>query len=106
MSSYKFLTANLYNRTINTDVFYEWVVNELIPKLPQRSVVVMDNATFHKRSDIQEAVTNPGHKLVYLPPYSPDFNPIEKKWAQAKMSRRKHFCTVQELFSFESFYMG
>jgi len=100
-----FLTANLYNRTINTDVFHEWVVSKLIPNLPQNSVVVMDNATFHKRSYIQDTITNAGHILEYLPPYSPDFNPIEKKWAQAKKIRRKLLCSVQKLFSFESFYM-
>jgi transposase len=42
----------------------------------------MDNASFHKRQDIQEAITQAGHILEYLPPYSPDLNPIEKKWAQ------------------------
>jgi transposase len=54
----------------------------------------MDNATFHKRQDIQDAITQAGHSLVYLPPYSPDLNPIEKKWAQAKSysSSKKMFC--------------
>ena len=44
----------------------------------------MDNAAFHKSSLIYEMLENAGHKLLYLPPYSPDLNPIEKKWAQAK----------------------
>jgi transposase len=39
-----------------------------------------------------------GHSLVYLPPYSPDLNPIEKKWAQAKAIRRQKRCSVDELF--------
>ncbi len=53
---------------------------ELIPKLPPQSIIVIDNATFHKGSDMKEAVENAGHTLLYLPPYSPDLNPIENKW--------------------------
>lgn len=59
----------------------------------------MDNAPFHKRQDIQEAITQAGHILEYLPPYSPDLNPIEKKWAQAKAIRRQKKCSVDELFT-------
>ena len=61
----------------------------------------MDNASFHKRQDIQEAITQAGHILEYLPPYSPDLdlNPIEKKWAQAKAIRRQKRCSVDELFT-------
>ena len=59
------------------------------PKLPDRSVVVMDNATFHKQTELQHALTTAGHTLLYLPPYSPDLNLIEKKWAQLKSLRRK-----------------
>ncbi|MDD7805424.1 MAG: transposase, partial [Endozoicomonas sp. (ex Botrylloides leachii)] len=54
--------------------------------------------TFHKRNDIQHAIISAGHTLEYLPPYSPDMNPIEKKWAQAKAKRRQHRCDVDELF--------
>jgi transposase len=42
----------------------------------------MDNATFHKREDIQTAIQQAGMTLEYLPPYSPDLNPIEHKWAE------------------------
>ena len=59
----------------------------------------MDNASFHKRQDIQEAITQAGHILEYLPPYSPVLNPIEKKWAQAKAIRRQKRCSVDELFT-------
>ena len=44
----------------------------------------MDNAAFHKSLKTKEILTEHGHKLEFLPPYSPDFNPIEFKWAQAK----------------------
>ena len=66
---------------------------------PDSSVIVMDNASFHKRNDMIEAIEQAGHQLEYLPPYSPDLNPIEKKWAQAKAIRRRTHCDVDTLFS-------
>jgi transposase len=44
----------------------------------------MNNASFHKQAEMQDALGAAGHTLLYLPPYSPDLNPIEKKWAQIK----------------------
>jgi transposase len=58
----------------------------------------MDNAAFHKGSEMKKAIESAGHTLLYLPPYSPDMNPIEKKWAQAKKIRKTEDCDIQELF--------
>ena len=58
----------------------------------------MDNASFHKRADIIKAIDNHGGVLKLLPPYSPDLNPIERKWAQAKPIRRETQCSVDTLF--------
>ena len=92
------LTLSLFDGGINADVFSAWIGQDLLPKLSENSVIIMDNASFHKRSDIQEAVASAGHILEYLPVYSPDLNPIEHKRAQAKALRRKHRCSVDELF--------
>jgi transposase len=92
------LGIGLFDFNVNANVFHGWVVQRLLPALPSKSVVVMDNASFHKRQDIQEAITQAGHILEYLPPYSPDLNPIEKKWAQAKTIRRQKRCSVDQLF--------
>lgn len=92
------LTITLLNGNVNTEVFVAWVEQDLIPKLPPKSVLVIDNATFHKDHRIQNALESAGHFLEYLPPYSPDLNPIEKKWAQAKKLRRKIQCSLDELF--------
>ena len=100
-----FLTVSLFEANIDADTFYAWTVQDLLPKLEPRSVVVMDNATFHKRADIQNAMTGAGHTLDYLPPYSPDLNPIEHKWAQAKKRRRKLQCSLENLFKIESLYL-
>jgi transposase len=75
----------LFEFNVNANVFHGWVVQCLLPALPSNSVVVMDNASFHKRPDIQEAIAQVGHILAYLPPYSPDLNPIEKNGRKLKL---------------------
>ena len=92
------LTVSTFTTNINGDIFHRWMVNDLIPKLPAKTVVVMDNASFHKRQDTQEVLKQKGHTLEYLPPYSPDLNPIEHKWAQAKSIRRKTKCSINQIF--------
>jgi transposase len=92
------LTVMLFTTNIDTDVFYGWMTQDLLPKCPPNSVIVMDNAAFHKRKDIQDAIHKAGFILEYLPPYSPDLNPIEPKWAQAKAIRRKYQCSIEEVF--------
>lgn len=100
------LTVGLFNTNINADVFTAWLEQDLLPKLPQKAVLVMDNATFHKRRDTLQAIHNAGHTALFLPPYSPDLNPIEHKWAQAKALRRKRKYTIRQLFKIESFLFG
>ncbi len=95
------LTVSLFNCTINTAVFDAWVVQDLAPQLPPNSVVVMDNAAFHKGAFTKQALQEAGHTLLYLPPYSPDLNPIEKKWAQAKARRRRVGGSIKELFNLQ-----
>ena len=57
-----------------------------------------DNASFHKSLHLKTMIEKAGHILEYLPPYSPDLNPIEPKWSQAKSRRRKYRCDVEALF--------
>lgn len=92
------LTLSLFDCNINTEAFSAWAEQDLLPKLPSESVLVMDNATFHKSKSMQEKIRGAGHILEYLPPYSPDLNPIEHKWAQAKSQRRKYQCGIDKLF--------
>ena len=101
----RLLTVGQFETNINADIFTAWVKQDLLPKLPPNCVIVMDNATFHKRSDTQDIITQAGHTLLYLPPYSPDLNPIEPKWAHTKAVRKKRQCSVDTLFKIESFYM-
>ena len=92
------LTVSLFECNINTAIFNSWVEQDLMPKLPENSVIVMDNAGFHKSSDLRVMIEKAGHVLEYLPPYSPDLNPIESKWFQAKSKRRKYDCNIDTLF--------
>jgi len=92
------LTISLFQTTINTEIFTAWIAHDLLPKLPPKSVIIMDNASFHKGSEMQKILAEAGHILFYLPPYSPDLNPIEKKWAQAKAVRRRVGGTIESLF--------
>ena len=93
------LTATLFTGSVNADVFFAWLEQDLLPKLPPNSVIVMDNATFHKRNDCLQLIEQAGHRLEFLPPYSPDLNPIEHKWAHAKSIRRRQNCSTAVLFS-------
>jgi hypothetical protein len=93
------LTVSLFQTTVDKLVFNAWIMQDLIPKLPDKSIIVMDNATFHKSTDMQKSLESKSHTLLYLPPYSTDLNPIEHKWAQAKSHRRKRQCSLDELFN-------
>ncbi|QVL54775.1 MAG: transposase [Simkaniaceae bacterium] len=95
------LVADLFTGNINTTIFNRWVTESLIPKLPNNSVLVMDNATFHKGAETKKHIEKAGHILIYLPPYSPELNPIEHKWAEKKAKRRKTQVSIEQLFENE-----
>ena len=99
------LTVGLFAANVDADTFHGWAVQDLLPKLPFSSVVVMDNAAFHKRQDIRDTILKAGHILEFLPRYSPDLNPIEHKWAQLKKLRRKTLLPVHNLLKIESIYL-
>ena len=72
----------------NADVFRAYVSDVLAPQLRRGDVVVMDNLAAHKAAGVREAVEAAGAALLYLPPYSPDFNPIEQMWSKVKRHLR------------------
>lgn len=65
-------------------VFRTYVEQVLVPTLEPGQVVIMDNLSAHKVKGIREAIEGAGAELLYLPPYSPDLNPIEKAWSKVK----------------------
>jgi transposase len=70
------------------DVFLAYLEHVLCPQLKPGQLVVMDNLGAHKVDGVRELIEHTGASLCYLPPYSPDFNPIEKCWAQMKQKLR------------------
>jgi transposase len=71
------------------DVFMAYVRQVLAPALRPGDIVVMDNLAPHKNPAVEECIRATGAELWYLPPYSPDFNPIEQMWAKVKALLRK-----------------
>ena len=69
---------------VNGDVFLAYVRQVLVPTLRPQDLVIMDNLSSHKRAGVREAIEAAGAKRVYLPPYSPDFNPIELAFSKFK----------------------
>jgi transposase len=72
-----------------TAVFEAYLERVLVPSLRVGQVVVMDNLSAHKGSRVRELIESRGCKLIYLPPYSPDFNPIEEAFAKLKTLLRR-----------------
>jgi len=70
------------------DVFLAYLEQVLCPRLRPGQVVIMDNLAAHKVAGVREHIEATGAHLVYLPPYSPDFNPIEQAWSKIKQSLR------------------
>lgn len=68
----------------DTDIFLAYVEHLLYPVLKAGDVVVMDNLSAHKAPAVQQWIEKAGAEVLYLPPYSPDLNPIEKAWAKIK----------------------
>ena len=66
------------------EIFLAYLDEVLCPKLRPGDVVVMDNLSSHKVQEVRERIEAAGAQLLYLPPYSPDLNPIEKAWAKLK----------------------
>jgi transposase len=74
---------------VNGDLFVAYVEQVLVPSLRAGDVVVMDNLSSHKRARVRELIEGAGCRLEYLPPYSPDLNPIELAFAKLKAVLRK-----------------
>ncbi len=74
---------------MNSDIFEAYIEQFVVPELRPGDVVVMDNLSAHKRSSIDTLIASVGAELVFLPPYSPDLNPIEMVWSKVKSVLRR-----------------
>lgn len=70
------------------DIFLAYIEQVLCPRLDPGQVVIMDNLSAHKVAGVRELIEAAGARLLYLPPYSPDLNPIEQAWSKVKQVLR------------------
>ena len=73
-----------FDKPMNAATFEEWVEKCLVPTLSKGDIVVMDNLSSHKGPRVEQLIEAAGAELRYLPPYSPDMNPIEKAYSKLK----------------------
>ena len=81
-------TAVTVDAPCDGEIFRSFVRDALVPTLRPEHVVVMDNLQSHKVSGVRQAIEATGARLLYLPPYSPDFSPIEPMWSKIKQKLR------------------
>ncbi len=84
-----FIAPFVLDGPINRDAFETYVEKVLCPALQPDDIVIMDNLSSHKSPAVREMIEAAGASLLYLPPYSPDFNPIEKAFSKLKALLRK-----------------
>jgi transposase len=80
--------STVVDGAVNADVFEAFVEQVLVPQLRPGDMVIMDNLSSHKRARTRELIESAGAELDYLPPYSPDLNPIEMVFAKVKQLLR------------------
>lgn len=78
----------LFEGSTTASVFNQWLQDSLFKELPEGATVIMDNAAFHKTAETRELFEGSSFHLLYLPPYSPDLNPIEQDFAILKKKRQ------------------
>ena len=74
---------------VNADIFQSYIETQLVPTLGKGDIVIMDNLSSHKRPAIRAAIRAVGARLLFLPAYSPDLNPIEQFFSKLKHLLRK-----------------
>jgi transposase len=89
----------IFNGSCNTELFNLWVEEILIPELKPGQVIIADNAAFHKSPTNEKLLEEAGCRLLFLPPYSPDLNPIEKFWANMKRWIKQKIHLFDDLYS-------
>jgi transposase len=82
------VAALCYQGTMNGEKFEGWFEWNLLPSVGKGKTIIMDRASFHRKKNLEKICEKTGARLLFLSPYSPDFNPIEKTWANMKKALR------------------
>ena len=80
----KHIAVRCYEHSTTSVFFEEWFEWELLSVVSKRSVIILDNASFHRKNQLHEIAQRYGVHVLFLPPYSPDLNKIEVSWANLK----------------------
>ena len=89
LSKGNIIAPMIYECSTDSELFNFWLEHLLLPEIPKNSLIIMDNASFHKSEKTKELVEKFSCRLLFLPPYSPDLNPIEQFWAIIKAKIKK-----------------
>ena len=87
----------IYQGSITTEIYLDWLANSVLPQTQPSQILIMDNASIHKDHRVGELVAAYGCQLEFLPPYSPDYNPIEKSFCLLKQWIKRH-CNEATLY--------
>lgn len=101
----KLLAPFLFKGNTDAGWFNQWLEDYLFKELPKNATVIMDNASFHKTAKTREIFENSGFNLLFLPPYSHDFNPIEQDFAIMKKRRIYQKSSLDEIVRMYNSYL-
>ena len=85
----KIVAPMIYDGTTDSILFEQWFEQCLLKSIPKYSVIILDNAAFHRKAKLHALAEESECEVLFLPPYSPDLNPIENFWAWLKKRLRK-----------------
>jgi transposase len=95
----KHIAVEQYGHTTNAAFFEGWFFERLLKEVPRGGTIIMDHASFHRKKGLLELIKKSRRKirLLFLPAYSPDYNPIEKSWANMKRYLKNYSHTFSAL---------
>lgn len=93
----EWLAPMLFKKSCTHHTVNAWLEKMLLQELRPNSLIIMDNAPFHNKTAIREILETPGHTVLFLPPYSPDFNPIEQSFGTIKKRKTFSNASLDEL---------
>ncbi len=80
----KHIATRCYTHNTDSDFFEDWFRKVLVKSIEKGSTIILDRASFHRKKRLKNLARRHGMKILFLPAYSPDYNPIEKDWANMK----------------------
>ena len=93
-NGHKIIEPLEYTGIMDAELFEFWIEKCLMPQLSDGAVIILDNASFHRKKQLREIAGKHGKQIIFLPPYSPELNPIEHfwHWLKRKISEDIHKC--------------